>query len=127
MSGIIYCLTNKSVTHSAPHQGAVESIALKDPRERTKMFESISQSKQYAAEYDKKKKALLKAKEDTQFHFTKKKTVIVERKQVSQEKIEVKSHKKSNIICLLHPATVAYSLQSQKSQHTCSYLSYQLH
>ena len=82
------------------------------------MFESISQSKQYAAEYEEKKKALLKAKEDTQFHFTKKKSVTVERKQVSQEQIEVKSHKKRNIICLLLPGTVAYSIQSQKSQHS---------
>uniref|UniRef100_A0A3Q0RIY4 RecF/RecN/SMC N-terminal domain-containing protein n=1 Tax=Amphilophus citrinellus TaxID=61819 RepID=A0A3Q0RIY4_AMPCI len=67
----------------------VESIALKDPKERTKMLECISQSKEYAAEYNKKKEALLKAKEDTQFHFNKKKSATVERKQVSQEKIEV--------------------------------------
>ena len=80
-----------SVTHCAPHQGAVESIALKHPKERTKMFELISQSGEYAAEYDKKKEALLKAKEDTQFHFNKKKSATVERKQVSQDILEVKS------------------------------------
>ncbi|XP_056242225.1 structural maintenance of chromosomes protein 1B [Seriola aureovittata] len=73
-------------------QGAVESIALKDPKERTKMFELISQSKEYAAEYDRKKEALLKAKEDTQFHFSKKKSATVERKQVSQEKIEAQRY-----------------------------------
>ncbi|KAM4573899.1 structural maintenance of chromosomes protein 1B [Odontesthes bonariensis] len=73
-------------------QGAVESIALKDPKERTKMLECISQSKQYAAEYHKKKEALLKAKEDTQFHFNKKKSATVERKQVSQEKIEAQRY-----------------------------------
>ncbi|XP_054476099.1 structural maintenance of chromosomes protein 1B [Anoplopoma fimbria] len=73
-------------------QGAVESIALKDPKERTKMFECISQSKEYAAEYDLKKKALMKAKEDTQFHFNKKKSATVERKQVSQEKIEAQKY-----------------------------------
>ncbi|XP_034735196.1 structural maintenance of chromosomes protein 1B [Etheostoma cragini] len=73
-------------------QGAVESIALKDPKERTKMFECISQSKEYAAEYDQKKQALLKAKEDTQFHFNKKKSATVERKQVSQEKIEAQKY-----------------------------------
>lgn len=76
--------------HRAPHQGAVESIALKDPKERTKMFEFISQSKEYAEEYNKRKEAMLKAKEDTQFHFSKKKSATVERKQVSQEKIEVR-------------------------------------
>ncbi|XP_029290074.1 LOW QUALITY PROTEIN: structural maintenance of chromosomes protein 1B [Cottoperca gobio] len=73
-------------------QGAVESIALKDPKERTKMFECISQSKEYAAEYDKKKEALLNAKEDTQFHFNKKKSATVERKQVSQERIEAQRY-----------------------------------
>ncbi|KAI9547557.1 hypothetical protein NQZ68_017110 [Dissostichus eleginoides] len=73
-------------------QGAVESIALKDPKERTKMFEVISQSKEYAAEYDQKKEALIKAKEDTQFHFNKKKSAIVERKQVSQEKVEAQRY-----------------------------------
>ncbi|KAM7002632.1 structural maintenance of chromosomes protein 1B [Tautogolabrus adspersus] len=73
-------------------QGTVESIALKDPKERTKMFETISQSREYAAEYDKKKEALLKAKEDTQFHFNKKKSATIERKQVSQEKMEAQKY-----------------------------------
>ncbi|TKS73919.1 Structural maintenance of chromosomes protein 1B [Collichthys lucidus] len=73
-------------------QGAVESIALKDPKERTKMFESISQSKEYAALYDKRKEALMKAKEDTQFHFNQKKSATVERKQVHQEKIEAQRY-----------------------------------
>lgn len=77
----------------SPHQGAVESIALKAPKERTKMFECISQSREYAAEYDKKKEALMKAKEDTQFHFNKKKSATAERKQMSKEKVEVNSHK----------------------------------
>nr|XP_020449098.1 structural maintenance of chromosomes protein 1B isoform X2 [Monopterus albus] len=74
-------------------QGAVECIALKDPKERTKMFELISQSSEYAAEYDKKKEALLKAKEDTQFHFTKKKSATAEKKQVAQENIEAQRYK----------------------------------
>ncbi|KAK5927533.1 hypothetical protein CgunFtcFv8_012680 [Champsocephalus gunnari] len=73
-------------------QGAVESIALKDPKERTKMFEVISQSKEYAAEYNQKKEAMMKAKEDTQFHFNKKKSAIVERKQVLQEKVEAQRY-----------------------------------
>jgi len=88
----------------------VESIALKNPKERTKMFEWISQSRECAAEYEMKKKALLKAKEDTQFHFNKKRSATVERKLVSHEKIEVKPH----------PATVACSPNPQH-QHTFSY------
>ncbi|KAK5866917.1 hypothetical protein PBY51_011450 [Eleginops maclovinus] len=73
-------------------QGAVESIALKDPKERTKMFECISHSKEYAAEYEQKKEALMKAREDTQFHFNKKKSATVERKQMSLERIEAKRY-----------------------------------
>lgn len=67
----------------------MESIALKEPKERTKMFECISQSKEFAAEYSKKREALLKAKEDTQFHFNKKKSATAERKQMFKDKIEV--------------------------------------
>ncbi|XP_073327965.1 structural maintenance of chromosomes protein 1B [Pagrus major] len=73
-------------------QGAVESIALKAPKERTKMFEIICQSKEYAEVYDKKKEALLTAKEDTQFHFNKKKSATAEKKQVSQEKEEAQKY-----------------------------------
>uniref|UniRef100_A0A4W6FZ79 Structural maintenance of chromosomes 1B n=1 Tax=Lates calcarifer TaxID=8187 RepID=A0A4W6FZ79_LATCA len=39
-----------------------------------------------------KKEALLKAKEDTQFHFNKKKSAAVERKHVSQEKLEAQKY-----------------------------------
>lgn len=72
-----------------PYQGTVEAIALKEPKERTKMFECISQSKELAAEYIRKKEALLKAKDDTQFHFNKKKSASVERKQMFRDKVEV--------------------------------------
>uniref|UniRef100_A0A8D0A7S4 Structural maintenance of chromosomes protein 1B-like n=1 Tax=Sander lucioperca TaxID=283035 RepID=A0A8D0A7S4_SANLU len=90
----IFCRSIIGTQHDTNtiYTGAVESIALKDPKERTKMFECISQSKEYAAEYDQKKQALLKAKEDTQFHFNKKKSATVERKQVSQEKIEAQKY-----------------------------------
>ncbi|XP_058500406.1 structural maintenance of chromosomes protein 1B [Solea solea] len=101
-----YCINGRTVSHAKymeelqkigivtkaqnclVFQGAVESIALKDPKERTKMFELISQSSEYAAEYEKKKMALAKAREDTQFHFNKKRAANVERKQVFQEKRE---------------------------------------
>ncbi|TNN00139.1 hypothetical protein fugu_011385 [Takifugu bimaculatus] len=73
-------------------QGTVETIALKEPKERTKMFESISQSKELAAEYIRRKEALLKAKEDTQFHFNKKKSASVERKQMFKDKVEAQRY-----------------------------------
>nr|XP_046251454.1 structural maintenance of chromosomes protein 1B [Scatophagus argus] len=89
-------------------QGAVESIALKDPKERTKMFEFISQSREYAADYDRKKEALLRAKEDTQFNFNKKKSAIAERKQMSQEKIEAQRYQA--LVDDLHQNTLKLSL-----------------
>ncbi|KAG7455804.1 hypothetical protein MATL_G00244900 [Megalops atlanticus] len=69
-------------------QGAVESIAMMNPRERTRMLERISSSLELAEEYDRKKEAQHRAKEDTQFHFSKKKTATAEKKQVSLEKAE---------------------------------------
>lgn len=62
---------------------------MKNPKERTKMFERISQSLELSDDYDRKKEALQKAKEDTQFHFNKKRTATAEKKQVSSEKVEV--------------------------------------
>lgn len=84
------------VNPSAFPQGAVESIALKDPKERTKMFEQISQSIEFAADYEKKKEALLKAKEDTQFHFNKKTSATVEKKQMFREQVEVRPEMSRN-------------------------------
>uniref|UniRef100_A0A6Q2YEA5 Structural maintenance of chromosomes protein n=1 Tax=Esox lucius TaxID=8010 RepID=A0A6Q2YEA5_ESOLU len=73
-------------------QGAVESIAMKNPKERTRMFEHISQSLGLSEEYDRKKESLQKAKEDTHFHFNKKRTATAERKQVLAEKVEAQKY-----------------------------------
>ncbi|XP_077451447.1 structural maintenance of chromosomes protein 1B isoform X2 [Stigmatopora argus] len=73
-------------------QGTVESIALQNPIERCKLFELISHSKEFLAEYNEKKEAMLKAKEDTHFQFTKKKSVAVESKQMSDEKLEAQKY-----------------------------------
>lgn len=62
---------------------------MKNAKERTRMFERISNSLELADEYEKKASALQKAKEDTQFHFNRKKAATAERKQVSKDKAEV--------------------------------------
>lgn len=62
---------------------------MKHAEERTKMLECICQSRQLAAEYERKKEALHKAKEETQFNFNRRKAAISERKQMFQEKEEV--------------------------------------
>lgn len=72
----------------------MEAIALKHAEERTKMLECICQSRQFAAEYDRKKEALQKAKAETQYNFSKRKAAISERKQMFKEKEEVSSQEK---------------------------------
>ncbi|XP_026884598.2 structural maintenance of chromosomes protein 1B isoform X3 [Electrophorus electricus] len=73
-------------------QGAVESIAMMNAKERTKMFERISRSMELAYEYDTKLAALQKAKEDTQFHFNRKRTAAAEKKQVFKDKAEAEKY-----------------------------------
>lgn len=71
-------------------QGAVESIAMKNPKERTALFEEISRSGELAQEYDRRKKEMVKAEEDTQFNYHRKKNIAAERKEAKQEKEEVR-------------------------------------
>ncbi|KAG1939050.1 structural maintenance of chromosomes protein 1B isoform X2 [Pimephales promelas] len=74
------------------YQGAVESIAMMNAKERTKMFEQISNSGELRAEYDAKLAVLQKAKEDTQFHFNRKKAATAEKKQVFKDKTEAEKY-----------------------------------
>ncbi|CAN2389511.1 Structural maintenance of chromosomes [Pristimantis euphronides] len=75
-------------------QGEVESIAMKKPKERTLLFEHISNSLEFAEQYEKAKKMMLQAEEDAQFSYNKKKNVAVERKQAKLEKEEAHIYKK---------------------------------
>lgn len=72
-------------------KGAVESIAMKNPKERTALFEEISRSGELAQEYDRRKKEMVKAEEDTQFNYHRKKNIAAERKEAKQEKEEVRA------------------------------------
>ncbi|XP_054029887.1 structural maintenance of chromosomes protein 1B isoform X1 [Dryobates pubescens] len=73
-------------------QGTVESIAMKKPKERTQLFEQISNSWEYAEEYEQKKKQMQQAEEDAQFKYNKKKSVAAERKQARVEKDEAEHY-----------------------------------
>ncbi|XP_038638499.1 LOW QUALITY PROTEIN: structural maintenance of chromosomes protein 1A-like [Scyliorhinus canicula] len=75
-------------------QGAVESIAMKNPKERTALFEEISRSGELALEYDKRKKEMVKAEEDTQFNYHRKKNIAAERKEAKQEKEEAERYQR---------------------------------
>ncbi|XP_070803001.1 structural maintenance of chromosomes protein 1B [Pituophis catenifer annectens] len=73
-------------------QGEVEAIAMKKPKERTQLFEQISNSGELAAEYAEKKRDLQKSEEDAQFSYNKKKNIAAERKRAKLEKEEAEHY-----------------------------------
>ncbi|XP_066488241.1 structural maintenance of chromosomes protein 1B [Tiliqua scincoides] len=73
-------------------QGEVESIAMKKSKERTQLFEQISNSGDLATEYAEKKKSMQKAEGDAQFSYNKKKNVAAERKRAKLEKEEAERY-----------------------------------
>jgi structural maintenance of chromosome 1 len=75
-------------------QGAVENIAMKNPKERTALFEEISGSGALKEDYDRLKADMLKAEEDTQFTLQKKKGIAAERKEARMEKEEAEKYQK---------------------------------
>ncbi|XP_014234860.1 structural maintenance of chromosomes protein 1A [Trichogramma pretiosum] len=75
-------------------QGAVESIAMKNPKERTALFEEISNSGALKSEYERLKAEMLKAEEDTQFSYQKKKGIAAERKEAKLEKEEAEKYQR---------------------------------
>lgn len=75
-------------------QGAVESIAMKNPKERTALFEEISGSGSLKEEYDRLKSEMVKAEEDTQHTYQKKRGVAAERKEAKMEKEEAEKYQR---------------------------------
>ncbi|XP_061438407.1 structural maintenance of chromosomes protein 1B isoform X4 [Rhineura floridana] len=73
-------------------QGEVETIAMKKPKERTQLFEQISNSGEFAADYAEKKKNMQQAEEEAQFSYNKKKNVAAERKRAKLEKEEAEHY-----------------------------------
>ncbi|CAG5126155.1 unnamed protein product, partial [Candidula unifasciata] len=75
-------------------QGTVESIAMKNAKERTAMFEDICKSGEMKEEYERAKAEMLKAEEDTQFNLNKKKGIAAERKEARLEKEEAERYQR---------------------------------
>lgn len=75
-------------------QGAVESIAMKNAKERTALFEEISGSGLLKEEYTRLKIDMQHAEEETQFMYQKKKGVAAERKEAKLEKQEADRYTK---------------------------------
>ncbi|NWS98734.1 SMC1B protein, partial [Mionectes macconnelli] len=89
-------------------QGTVESIAMKKPKERTQLFEQISNSWELVEEYEKKKKKMQQAEEDAQFNYNRKKSVAAERKQARLEKEEAEHYQ--TLIKELHEERIQLKL-----------------
>ncbi|XP_065903678.1 structural maintenance of chromosomes protein 1A-like [Dysidea avara] len=75
-------------------QGAVESIAMKTPKERTQLFEQISRSGELAQEFEEKKAMMAKTQEDTTFTYHKKKGITMEKKEARAQKEEADRYQK---------------------------------
>ena len=75
-------------------QGAVEQIAMKNPKERTALFEEISGSGALKKDYDRLKAEMIEAEEDTQMTYQRKKTLGLERKEAKMEKAEAEKYQK---------------------------------
>ncbi|PVD24300.1 hypothetical protein C0Q70_14771 [Pomacea canaliculata] len=78
-------------------QGTVESIAMKNAKERTAMFEEISRSGELKEEYEGARTEMLKAEEDTQFNYHKKKGIAAQKKEAKLEKEEAEKYQRLNI------------------------------
>lgn len=75
-------------------QGAVENIAMKNPKERTYLFEEISGSGALKDEYDRLRTQMFQAEEETQCTYLKKKGITAERKEAKAEKEEAEKYQK---------------------------------
>ncbi|XP_026313988.1 structural maintenance of chromosomes protein 1A [Hyposmocoma kahamanoa] len=73
-------------------QGAVESIAMKNPKERTALFEEISGSGVLKEQYEACRAEVNRADEEAQFSYQKKRGVAAERKEAKFEKEEAEKY-----------------------------------
>merc|ERR1712073_22435 len=67
-------------------QGSVENISMKNPKERTALFEEISGSGALKKEYDRLKEEMMQAEENTQFTYQKKKNISLEKEEAEKYK-----------------------------------------
>ncbi|GMS91640.1 hypothetical protein PENTCL1PPCAC_13815, partial [Pristionchus entomophagus] len=74
------------------YQGQVESIAMKNPKERTAMFEEISRSVEFANEYERLKAEMLKAENEAQSNMNKRRGIAAEKKEARLEREEAEKY-----------------------------------
>lgn len=74
------------------YQGAVESIAMKNPKEITSLFEEISRSNEFKDEYVNKKIMMDRSEEELHHMYMKKKGITAEKKEAQGEINEAKKY-----------------------------------
>jgi structural maintenance of chromosome 1 len=74
------------------YQGAVESIAMKNPREITALFEEISRSNEFKEDYVNKKVRMDRSEEELHHMYVKKKGIAAEKKEAQGEINEAKKY-----------------------------------
>lgn len=74
------------------YQGAVESIAMKNPKEITSLFEEISRSNEYKDDYVNKKIMMDRSEEELHHMYMKKKGIAAEKKEAQGEINEAKKY-----------------------------------
>ncbi|EFP06053.1 hypothetical protein CRE_25955 [Caenorhabditis remanei] len=74
------------------YQGAIENIAMKNPKERTQLFEELSRSHEFQTEYDKLKIEMTKAEDDTQHNMNKRRGIAQEKREAKMEKDEAEKY-----------------------------------
>ncbi|KAL9251813.1 Structural maintenance of chromosomes protein 1-like protein [Drosera capensis] len=73
-------------------QGDVESIASKNPKELTALLEQISGSEEHKREYEELEEQKALAEEKSALVYQRKKTIVMERKQKREQKVEAEKH-----------------------------------
>ncbi|CCD69832.1 Structural maintenance of chromosomes protein 1 [Caenorhabditis elegans] len=74
------------------YQGAIENIAMKTPKERTQLFEELSRSHEFQAEYERLKVEMTKAEDDTQHNMNKRRGIAQEKREAKMEKDEAEKY-----------------------------------
>uniref|UniRef100_A0A1I7UIW6 Structural maintenance of chromosomes protein 1 n=1 Tax=Caenorhabditis tropicalis TaxID=1561998 RepID=A0A1I7UIW6_9PELO len=74
------------------YQGAIENIAMKNPKERTQLFEELSRSHEFQAEYERLKVDMTKAEDDTQHNMNKRRGIAQEKREAKMEKDEAEKY-----------------------------------
>lgn len=83
-------------------QGDVESVASKNPKELTTLFEQISGSDEDKRLYEELEEKKGAAEEKATLAYQKKKTIVMERKQKKEQKEEAERHMRlqEELVCI---------------------------